>query len=129
MWMNDHCGAAVVVHVAVECIDHRTGKAPLHHTDVVLRAAGTLRHWRQAPAGERWQGVPREDVAGRYAIGEAVDASRLSGAVIIDLSGAPDDAVVSYPDVDELVWNLGNDVWILIEPDENVIDEGAEFEQ
>ena len=129
LWMNDHCGSAVAAHVGVERYDYRSGEPVLHHTDVVLKVWGVLRHWRELAARglPREYGFPDQRLAGLYSIS---DGPHVSGqqSTVINLSDVPDGAVVADPDGDSLVWNLGKDVWILIEPDQDAIDDDVEVE-
>ena len=124
LWMNDHCGSAVAAHVGVERYDYRSGEPVLHHTDVVLKVWGVLRHWRELAAQglPREQGFPDQRLAGLYSIGDGRHATGLQ-STLINLSDVPDGAVVAHPNVDSLVLELGNDVWMLIEPDQDAIDD------
>ena len=115
MWMNDHCGSRVAAHIGYERLEHEAGMPPYEHIDMVLKASGILRHWRklrQQHAGKRlcgrnWTGFTRWRCSGTGSPFRRCNRQHDQGSRRRRCLGSS---------VDSVVWNLGKEVWMLIDP-------------
>lgn len=120
MWLNERLGRVVTATVAVELGGYSAS---------LLEASGPLRHWRdadeEASQASNEAGLLREDIAGRYYVGNSADAAALDLSDLPDevtiyqreLPLLPDDEALGASPASELRVELAKNAWLsVIEP-------------